>query len=110
MSYATVQQLADALRLQVTAKNTDWLQAALDAAQLEIDAWLDLNAGGSLPDPPPALAVVENVSRAVEHYKASDAAFGGVGFADTGVLTVSTISFNRHAMNLMPLKEQFGVA
>jgi hypothetical protein len=110
MAYATVDELAFVLRITVTVKNQDWLAKCLGAAAEEIDHWLGLPAGTSLPDPPPDLATIENVSRAVEWWKASDAAFGGVGFADTGVLTVPRDSFARHAANLMPLVQTYGVA
>jgi hypothetical protein len=110
VAYATVEQLAGALRMQVTPKNTDWLQACLDAAASEIDHAVDRLELDPLPDPPPALATTVNVARGVEWYKASDAAYGGVGFADTGILRVPTDSFARHAKTLIPLKQQFGVA
>jgi hypothetical protein len=109
MAYATVEQLAAALRVAVTAKNTDWLQACLDASASEIDHAVAL-VTPPWPDPAPPLAVTTNVARAVEWWKANDAAFGGVGFADTGILKVPTDTFGRHAVNLIPLTEQFGVA
>lgn len=108
MAYATVDELAGALRLTVTVKNADWLAACLEMAAEEIDH--DLGRTDPLTEPYPALAVGENVSRAVEWWKASDAAFGGVGFADTGVLTVPRDSFARHSANLIPLKQTFGIA
>ena len=109
-SYATVDELAAALRVQVTVKNQDWLQSCLDASALEIDHALDRLALDPLPTPAPALVVQVNVARGVEWYKASDAAFGGVGFADTGILTVPGDTFARHAQALIPLTQQFGVA
>lgn len=110
MAYATVEQLAGQLRVAVTPKNAEWLAACLDAAALEIDHSLQRVADDPLPVPPPALVVTVNVARAVEWYKSSDAAFGGVGFADTGVLTVPRDTFARHATTLIPLTQGFGVA
>jgi hypothetical protein len=109
MAYATVDELAAALRIQVTVKNTDWLQACLDAAASEIDHAIDRRPGEELYEAP-ALATTVNVARGVEWYKSSDAAYGGVGFADTGILTVPKDSFARHAATLIPLTQQFGIA
>ena len=48
--------------------------------------------------------------RGVEWYKANDAAFGVIGFAETGALRAPRDSFARHGWTLIPLKQQFGVA
>src|SRR5262245_15797977 len=110
MAYATVDELAAAMRLTVTAKNTAWLQSCLDAAALEIDHWLGRAVDDPLPTPPPALAQQVNVARGVEWWKANDATFGGVGFADVGILKVPADAFARHAANLMPMVQSFGIA
>ena len=107
MGYATVEQLAAALRVQVTAKNSDQLQSCLDAAASEIDH--ALGRVESLPVPAPDLVVQVNVARGLEWFKANDAVFGGVGFADTGILRVPVDGFGRHAVNLIPLTQTFGV-
>jgi hypothetical protein len=109
VAYATIDQLADALRTSVSAKNSAWLQSSLDAAAAEIDHTLDRPADQPLPDPPPALATTVNVARAIEWYKANDSAFGAVGFADIGVLVAPGVPFKRHANSLIPLKIQFGI-
>ena len=109
MAYATVDELAAALRVQVTVKNQELLQSCLDAAASEIDHAVDRLPSDPLPDPAPALAVQVNVARGVEWFKAADATFGGVGFAETGILRVPADSFARHAKTLIPLKQQFGV-
>ena len=109
MSYATVDQLAAALRIRVTAENTATLQACLDAAAAEIDHDVD-----RLPDDPvPAgdpLANRVNLLRGVEWWKANDAAFGVIGFDQTGALQAPRDGFNRHAYTLTPLKQQWGLA
>lgn len=110
MAYATAAQLAEALRITVTAKNQEWLDLSLDAAASEIDHYLDRPASDPLPDPPPALATTVNVARGIEWFKANDAAFGAIGFADIGALNVPSDPFARHARTLIPLKVQFGVA
>jgi len=112
MSYATVDQLAAALRMRVTAQNTDDLQRCLDASALEIDAWLDRPVDDPVPSDAgsQALAASVNIARGLEWYKANDAAFGAIGFADSGVLRVPGDTFARHAAILIPLKLQYGIA
>ena len=51
-----------------------------------------------------------NVLRGVEWWKANDAAFGVIGFDDTGALQAPRDGFARHAATLNPLKQQWGVA
>lgn len=110
MAYATVEQLAEALRVTVTTKNAEWLGLSVEAAASEIDQYLDRPADDPLPEPPPALATTVNVARGIEWYKANDSAFGAVGFADIGVLAAPADPFARHARTLIPLKVKFGVA
>lgn len=110
MAYATADQLAAALRVTVGPKNSELLQLSVDAAAQEIDHYLDRPADDPLPTPAPALATMGNIARGVEWYKANDAAFGAVGFADIGVLSAPADPFARHAKTLLPLKLRFGVA
>jgi hypothetical protein len=110
MSYATTIELADALNKAVTAKNEDRLQACLDAASTEIDQILDRPAGSLAFDPVPPLIRQVNIARGVEWFKANDAAFGVLGFADIGALRIPADGFARHAMVLIPHREQFGLA
>ena len=51
-----------------------------------------------------------NVLRGVEWWKANDAAFGVIGFDQTGALQAPRDGFNRHAYTLTPLKRQWGIA
>jgi hypothetical protein len=108
MAYATVDQLAAVMRLAVTAKNQAFLQQCLDGAAQEIDHYCGRLAASPLPPTDP-LAGLVNVVRGVEWYKANDAVFGGVGFADVGILTVPKDSFGRYAAALTPLVQTFGV-
>jgi hypothetical protein len=57
-----------------------------------------------------ALANRVNVLRAVEWWKSNDAAFGVIGFDQTGAVRAPRDSFARHASALIPLKERWGVA
>lgn len=109
MAYAEPADLALALRTQVTPANEPRLQSCLDAAAEEIDHALGL-VSGPVPDPTPALIAQVNVARAVEWWKASDAAFGALGFDNVGVLAAPKDGFGRHAANLIPYTETFGVA
>jgi hypothetical protein len=106
-AYATVDELATALRVRVTEENTDGLQACLDAAAEEIDH--DVDRVEPIPEDD-ALANRVNILRAVEWYKANDAAFGVIGFDQTGALQAPRDGFNRHAYTLTPLKQQWGLA
>ena len=105
--YATVEQLARALRVTLTPVNQPDLQACLDAAAQEIDHFVDRTEPIPLGD---ALAERVNILRGVEWFKSNDAAFGVIGFAETGALQAPRDSFARHGRELIPLKEQFGLA
>lgn len=108
MAYATAEQLAEALRIRVTTANQELLDDCLAAAAEEIDA--DLDRTEPLPSPPPAAVRRCNVNRAVEWFKASDAAYGIVGFEQVGLLHAPRDGFARHAVSITPWKQQWGVA
>jgi hypothetical protein len=108
-AYATVDDLAAALRIRVTPENTPALQACLDAAAVEINHDVDRAADDPIAADDP-LAGRVNLVRAVEWWKSNDAAFGVIGFDQTGALTAPRDGFNRHAYALTPLKRQWGIA
>jgi hypothetical protein len=107
LAYATIQELAAALRIQVTAATQEGLQTCLDAAAIEIDDAVDRSAPIPAGNP---LANRINIVRAVEWYKANDAAFGVLGVSDTGTLTAPRNTMRRHAIALLPLKQQYGLS
>jgi hypothetical protein len=107
MAYATVDELAAALRVRVTAENTAGLQRCLDAAADEIDHAVDRVDTMPTDDP---LANRVNIVRGVEWWKANDAAFGVLGVSDTGTLQAPRNTMRRHQSALLPLKQQWGVA
>ena len=108
MAYATVDQLAAALRMRAsTPEITDQLQSCLDAAAEEIDH--DLDRLDPLPAPAPAAVIQVNIDRAVEWYKAADAAYGIIGFDQTGVVRIPKDGFGRYAANLTPWKQRWGI-
>jgi hypothetical protein len=117
--YATPEELAAALRIAVTVKNSELLDACIAAASAEIDHETDRYPGDATAEPPipgtpidPAdpLAHMVCIARGVEWYKANDSVFGVIGFADTGVLAAPRDTFGRHAATLIPLRQQFGIA
>ena len=108
MAYATVDELAAALRIRVLPDNTAALQACLDAAAEEID--FELDRTDPLPDPPPFVVNRTNVNRAVEWFKAADAANGIIGFEQIGLIYAPKDGFARHAVTIVSQKQQWGVA
>lgn len=109
MAYATTEDLAQALRVRLTPENTALLDACLEAAANEIDGFLD--RVDALPDPPPPDVSRANVNRAAEWYKAADAAGGGVGFDQAGVLPARPgDGFARHGTTIRRWRQQWGVS
>jgi len=111
VAYATVDDLAQAIRQRVTEANQVLMQRCLEAAAEEIDHDLDRPEEDPLPDPPPAAVVEVNVARAVEWWKEADAAFGIIGYAEIGELrNLRVDGFARHASSLTPFKRNWGLA
>lgn len=108
MAYATVDELAAALRVQVTPENTANLTACLAAAATEIDDALCRPADNPVDPAEPLLNRV-NLMRGVEWYKANDAAFGFLG-AGEDALRLPRSTFARHAVTLTPLRARWGIA
>jgi hypothetical protein len=113
MAYATVAELAAALRITVTPANQNVLQSCLDAAAIEInDAvdWLpEVQQLIVSEDPPNPLLNRTNILRGVEWWKANDAAFGVIGVSETGSLQAPRNTMRRHAITLLPFKQRWGV-
>jgi hypothetical protein len=107
--YASAEDLASALRIQVTPKTQTLLDAAVAAASIEIDHECGRDEADPIPPDDP-LAYVVCIARGVEWFKANDAAYGVIGFDATGVLAAPRDGFARHAANLIPLKQSFGIA
>jgi|GraSoiStandDraft_46_1057282.scaffolds.fasta_scaffold668446_2 hypothetical protein len=106
-TFATVEDLAEALEIRVTLQNQALLRDCLDAAGAEIEHFLE---DAVTINPPQGLLVRTNVNRAVEWFKAPATYNGGVGFIDTGTLKAPTSGFERHAAALLPFKRNWGVA
>jgi hypothetical protein len=82
----------------------------LDRTEGKELAVLTLRPARLLPPQELALANRVNVLRGVEWFKSNDAAFGVIGFEETGALQAPRDGFNRHAYTLSPLKRQWGLA
>ena len=111
MAYCTLAELHLALNKSkpFTTAETEQGQKCIDAAAREIDHYVDAVAETPTPEDD-VLANRVNVLRAVEWWKSNDAAFGVIGFAETGALQAPRDSFARHGRELVPLKQQWGVA
>ena len=110
MAYATVDDLAGALHVRVTAENQVALQRAVDAASVEVDHDLDRYVDDPLPDPAPPAITQATIALAVEAFKMPDAAFGILGFDDTGAVRAAKDSLPRYWSLLTPYKQRFGIA
>ena len=110
MAYCTVEELATALRIVVSDTNAARLEACVNAAAEEINAALDRDAPGDIPQSPnaPALINRDNVFRGVQWYKANDVALGGGGTPETGILVAPTDAYV--PKSVVPYKENWGVA
>jgi hypothetical protein len=107
MAYATAAQLLAALGKSSSPENDARAQACLDAAAEEIDHAVDRTTAIPAGDP---LAERVNLLRGVEWWKSNDAAFGVIGFDQTGALQAPRDGFARHGRTLVPLRQKFGVA
>jgi hypothetical protein len=93
------------------AAQTLALTRVLTVASGEVDAEIDLAddadalAGWQL-------ALVEEVAleRAVEHWQQGQSPFGIIGLGDGATAYSAKDSWNRHALKLAPLKNQWGLA
>ena len=108
MAYATVDELAAALRVAVTAANTPALQACLDAAAVEIDHYVDAHRRRS-PDGRPAGEPRQRAARR-RMVEGQRRRVRGDRLRQTGALQAPRNGFRRHAAALVPLKQQWGVA
>jgi len=110
-AYCTIDELAAALHIAVSTTNTPALTACCEAAALEIDQTIaSINPPDYTGPPWNPLVNRVNVLRAVEWFKSNDAAWGVIGYDQTGAIRTPRNGFARHAMALVPVKQRFGVA
>jgi len=104
--YATVDDLAQILRVRVTDRHAA-LRRVLEAAALEIDEEIGLLEPYGAP---PALVSEVNLERAVEHWQQMQSPFGIIGLGDVAPAYSARDSWDRHAHKLAPLKLSWGLA
>lgn len=108
LAYATTDELFRILKITTPSAEQEIAgQRVLDSAALEIDAEIGLATPYT---DPPALVVEVNLERAVEHWEQQEAPFGILGIGDTGAVYTSRDSWDRHALKLAPLKQEWGIA
>lgn len=112
MAYATREELAAVLNVEITAKNEAILDACLNAATTEIDHYLEgVTPGTVIIETDPGLLNRTCINRAVEWYKQPDLFGATVGYTEVGVLPNQVPSgFARHAAVLLPAKTAWGLA
>jgi hypothetical protein len=108
--YATVEELARWLNIRnPTADQEAIMERVLSAAAFEIDHELDRH--GSLGAPYPDLVVQVNLERAEEHWRQLESPFGLIALGvDVPAERTGQNSWERHALKLAPLKQQWGLA
>jgi hypothetical protein len=108
--YATVEELARWLNIRnPTADQEAIMERVLSAAAFEIDHELDRY--GSLGAPYPDLVVQVNLERAEEHWRQLESPFGLIALGvDVPAERTGQNSWERHALKLAPLKQQWGLA
>ena len=113
MSYADTDELARVLKIRTpSADQTTALQNVLDDASLEIDDELD-RATDAATLTSAQLSLIKDVciARAVELWQQNEAAFGVVGLgAELGATVVTRNTWERHAIRLSRIKDQWGLA
>lgn len=107
--YATTSELFRILKIRAPSPEQETAaQRCLDSAALEIDHELGIAEPYSLA---PALVSEVNLERAVEHWQQQETPFGILGIgSDNGAVYSARDSWDRHALKLAPLKEQWGIA
>lgn len=105
-AYASVDELFRVLKVRnPTQAQFTAGQRVLDAAALEIDSELGLQAPYA---DPPALVVEVNLERAVEHWQQEEVPYG-IWENPTGSIIVGRNTWERHALKLAPLKQTWGL-
>jgi len=115
MAYVEVTELQRVLgKPAPTAEEAAAMQRVIDEAAREIDWWLGYTADNPAPpvdDPDYPILVETNLRRAVELWSL-ETRVGGIVPAgpDSIPIVIRLDTWNRHALTLLPLQREFGLA
>lgn len=112
VGYTSTEELQRILKLRtVSDEQQAALVRVLTSAQVEIDAEIDLaDDADALTPEQLQLAAEVQLERATEHWQQGESPFGILGIGDTGATYIARDSWDRHALKLQPLKNQWGLA
>lgn len=113
VGYTTTEELARILKLGTPSDAREAaLVRVLTAAQVEIDAEIDLDDDTTLTADQLQLAANVQLDRAADLWRHTEAIPGITGLmGDSGeVITPGRYSWERYAQRLAPLKDQWGIA
>lgn len=111
VGYTTVEELQRILKIRTaTADQTAAMTRVLTTAQVEIDSEIDLDTDTTLTTPQLQLAAEVQLERSVEHWQQQEVAFGIIAGTDFAALHIARDTWDRHALKLAPLKDQWGLA
>jgi hypothetical protein len=110
--YADASELARILKIRTpSAQQTIAMERVLATATIEINSEIDLDTDTALTGGQIDLATEVCLERAVEHWRQEESPFGLIGLgAELGAAFTSKDSWERHALKLAPLKDQWGLA
>ena len=112
MAYAETDELARILKIRTpTDDQTAALERVLDAATAEIDAEINLASDTVLSSEQTAIAEQVCLRRASELWFAQEVPLGVTGIgSEFGTTHLARNSWDKHAYDLAPLKDQWGLA
>jgi hypothetical protein len=110
-AYADVDELARILKIRTpSTEQTTAMERVLLMSAGEINSEIG-RSNSELSGWQLALAEEVNLERAVEHWRQEESPFGLVGLgAELGSAFTAKDSWERHALKLAPLKEEWGIA
>lgn len=112
MAYAETTELARILKIREPSDAQETaLERVLDAATGEIDAEINLDAETVLTPEQTAIAEQVCLRRAAELWFAQEVPLGVTGIgSEFGTTHLARNSWDKHAYDLAPLKDQWGIA
>lgn len=112
MAYADTTELARVLNIRVPSDNQEAaFDRVIEAATMRIDSEIDLAADASLDGGQIALAEQVCLAYAAELWKFQEVQFGLVGIgSEVGATFVPRDLWEKYAIQLEPLKNQWGLA